>query len=492
LIKLLRNTRPLPIVRILSVSLTGACLAACAVGPDYHRPQFDTTENFKEAGDWKTSEPADALTRGPWWQIFNDDALNQLEVQIDISNENVKLAAAQFEQARALVAQARAGFWPTIAASLSGQRGAEGAPGEITNAAGAPVAGTGRVSTSYTAGVSGSWELDIWGKIRRTVESDRASAQASASALAAARLSAQAGLATDYFELRAQDQLQKLLDDTVVAETQSLKITESRYKFGVAARADVVSAETQLLSSQAQQVNAKIQRQILEHAVAVLLGKQPAEFSLAASAIRTDVPTVPAGVPSALLERRPDVAEVERNMAASNAQIGVAKSAYFPSLTLGASDDYTGGALGHLFQLSNRVWSVGPTLAETIVDGGLRRAQVAQARAAYRGTVATYRQTVLTGFQQVEDDIVTLRVLEQQSGIEDATVKAAREAEALTLNQYKAGTVPYSSVITAQTTRLSAEQTALAVLSSRLQASVALIAALGGGWDESMATAAVK
>jgi len=241
-----------------------------------------------------------------------------------------------------------------------------------------------------------------------------------------------------------------------------------------------------LLASQAQQVNAKIQRQILEHAVAVLVGKQPAVFSLEPAAMRSDVPTVPPGFPSTLLERRPDVAQAERKMAAANAQIGVATAAFFPSLTLSASDEYSSGSLSRLIRNSNRVWAVGPALAETLFDGGVRRAQVAEARAAYDGTVAGYRQTVLAGFQQVEDDIVMLRVLEQQSAIEDATVKAAREAEALVLNQYKAGTVPYSSVITAQTTRLSAEETALSVLSSRLQASVALIEALGGGWNASM------
>jgi NodT family efflux transporter outer membrane factor (OMF) lipoprotein len=326
--------------------------------------------------------------------------------------------------------------------------------------------------------------LDIWGQIRRTVESDRASAQASVAALAAATLSAQGELATDYFELRAQDELQRLLDDIVVAEQLSLKITESRYKFGVAAKADVVSAETQLLNSQAQQINAKIQRGILEHAIAVLIGEQPAAFSLAIAAMRSDVPTVPAGIPSTLLERRPDVAEAERKMAASNAQIGVATAAFFPSLILSGSDQYTSGTFSRLLNASNRVWAVGPQLAETIIDGGLRRAEVAQARAAYEANVATYRQTVLSGFEQVEDQIVTLRVLEQQAVVEDAAVAAAKEAEKLTLNQYKAGTVPYSSVITAQTTRLSSEETALSVLSSRLQASVTLIEALGGGWTE--------
>ncbi len=444
--------------------------AACAVGPDYDRPKTDAAPDYKEAADWKPSEPNDVLSRGPWWGIFNDDALSQLEVRIDISNENVKVAAAAFDQARALVSQARAGFWPTIDASVSRQRRATSvASPNITN----------------SAGISASWDLDIWGKIRRSTESNRASAQASAAALAAARLSAQAALATDYFELRAQDQLQKLLDDTVEGETQSLKITQNRYNFGVAARADVVSAQAQLLSSQAQQVNARIQRAVLEHAIAVLIGEQPATFTLAPAAMRADVPTVPAGIPSTLLERRPDVAEAERKVAAANAQIGVAKAAYFPDLTLSGSDDYTGSSMSHLIRASNRVWSIGPTLAETLFDGGLRRSQVAQARATHEGTVDTYRQTVLAAFQQVEDQIVTLRVLQQQASIEEAAVKAAREAETLTLNQYKAGTVPYSSVITAQTARLSTEQTALTVLSSRLQSSVALIEAVGGGWSAS-------
>ena len=446
-----------------------ALLASCAVGPDYQRPNFQTTENYKEQSDWKPTEPNDAMSRGPWWKIFKDEQLAALEAKIQISNENVKAAAAAVDQARALVAQARAGFWPTIAASVGPQRGA---------------IGTAPVHTTADATVSGNWTLDIWGQIRRTVESDRASAQASVAALAAATLSAQGELATDYFELRAQDELQRLLDDIVVAEQLSLQITESRYKFGVAAKADVVSAETQLLNSQAQQINARIQRGILEHAIAVLIGEQPAAFSLAIAAMRSDVPTVPAGIPSTLLERRPDVAEAERKMAASNAQIGVATAAFFPSLILSGSDQYTSGTFSRLLNASNRVWAVGPQLAETIIDGGLRRAEVAQARAAYEANVATYRQTVLSGFEQVEDQIVTLRVLEQQAVVEDAAVAAAKEAEKLTLNQYKAGTVPYSSVITAQTTRLSSEETALSVLSSRLQASVTLIEALGGGWTE--------
>jgi NodT family efflux transporter outer membrane factor (OMF) lipoprotein len=334
-------------------------------------------------------------------------------------------------------------------------------------------------------GLSANWNVDIWGQIRRTVESDRDAAQATEAQLAAARLAAQAELATDYFELRAQDQLQVILNDIVVAEQQSLKITENRYKVGVAAKADVVSAQTQLLSSQAQQVNAPLQRAILEHAIAVLVGQQPATFSVAVASLRTDVPTVPAGMPSALLERRPDVAQAERKMASANAQIGVAISAYFPSLTLAGSDDYEANTISRLIRAANRVWAIGPSIALSVFDAGLRRAEVAQARAAYQADVADYRQTVLAAFEQVEDEIVTLRVLEQQGTIEDDAVTKAKEAEVLTVNQYKAGTVPYSSVITAQTTRLAAEETALNVLSGRLQASVSLIEAVGGGWDAS-------
>jgi NodT family efflux transporter outer membrane factor (OMF) lipoprotein len=276
--------------------------------------------------------------------------------------------------------------------------------------------------------------------------------------------------------------LQVILNDIVAAEQQSLKITENRYRVGVAAKADVVSAQTQLLTSQSQQVNAPLQRALLEHSIAVLVGQQPANFSITSTAMRSDVPTVPAGVPSTLLERRPDVAQSERQVASANAQIGVAIAAFFPTLDITGSDDYRADTISRLIRTANNVWSVGPALALSVFDAGLRRAQVAQARAFHDQTVDNYRQTVLEALQQVEDDITTLRVLEQQAVIEEAAVKAAREAETLTLNQYKAGTVPYSSVITAQTTRLNAEETALSVLSSRLQASVAMIQALGGGW----------
>lgn len=452
----------------VALGLLSAILGGCAVGPDYRRPGIDVGAHYKETGTWRPSQPNDALNRGTWWSIYGDPVLDGLERQIAISNQNVRAAAAAVEQSRALVREARAGFWPTLTATAGRQR-------TTTLAAGS--------RTVDSAGLGVGWNLDIWGQIRRSTESSRASAQASIAALAAARLAAQVELASDYFALRAQDQLQSLYDDTVTAQKLSRQIAESRHHFGVAAKADVVSAQAQLLSSQSQQVNAGIQRALLEHAIAVLIGRPPSKFSLNRATMRAAVPTVPPGLPSALLERRPDVAEAERKMAAANAQIGVARAAFFPNLTLSGSEDYSAGILDKLFTASNRVWAFGPALAETLFAGGLHRAQEAAARAAYDASVDDYRQTVLAALQQVEDELATLRILEQQAVIEDAAVKAASEAERLTLNQYKAGTLPYSSVIAAQTTTLSSRETALNVLLNRLTASVALIDALGGGWN---------
>jgi NodT family efflux transporter outer membrane factor (OMF) lipoprotein len=395
--------------------------------------------------------------------------LNALEEQIDISNQNVKAAAAAVEEAKALVSEARAGYWPTVSVGVARSHSRQGPfPPQNANSA------SGKLT----------WPLDIWGQVRRSVENAKAAEQSNEATLASARLAAQAELALDYFELRGQDQLQILLNDIVKADELALQITQNRYRVGVAARADVVTAQTQLLSSQAQQTNLGIQRGTLEHAIAVLVGKQPAVLLVTQTALRTDVPTVPAGVPSELLERRPDIAEAERKVAAANAQIGIAKGAYFPSLSLSGTVGYAaGGAISELFRVPNQTWSVGPGLSQILFAGGLHRAQVAAAKAEWEMAVDTYRQTVLQGFQQVEDELVTLRVLEQQSVVEEKLVQAAREAEKLTLNQYKAGTVPYSSVITAQTTRLASEQSALAVFIDRLTASVTLIEALGGGWS---------
>jgi len=324
----------------------------------------------------------------------------------------------------------------------------------------------------------------VFGAVRRTVESNFSAAQSAAAAAAGTRLLEQATLASDYFQLRAQDELKRILDQTVDDEQKSLKITQNQYAVGVAAKADVVTAQTQLLASQAQQINAGILRATLEHAIAVLVGQIPSAFSIAAVAtMPTEVPTVPVGLPSTLLERRPDVAEAERKMQQENALIGVAIAAYFPSLTLAGAGSYQSSTLSNLFTASNRVWSFGPQLAMSLFDGGLRRAETAQARAVYDQSVDNYRQTVLTAFQQVEDDLATLRILQQQAGVEDETVKMAKEAERLVLNQYKAGTVPYSSVITAQNTTFTAEQTALSVLQTRFTTSIAMVEALGGGWS---------
>jgi NodT family efflux transporter outer membrane factor (OMF) lipoprotein len=454
------------------VALPCALVTACAIGPNYKRPEVPVTNaTFKEENGWKPTAPADALSRGPWWQIFNDQVLSDLEEQVDISNQNIKAAAAAVEESQALVREAQAGFFPTVTASIGRDRSRAGAaPAHYSNNVGGTV----------------EWPLDIWGQVRRSVESNKASLQANEAALASARLAAQASLASDYFQLRGQDQLQVLLDDIVKADQQALQITENRYRVGVAARADVVTAQTQLLSAQAQQVSVGIQRGTLEHAIAVLLGKQPSELSIAQVPIRTDVPTIPPGVPSELLQRRPDVADAERKVAAANAQIGVAVGAFFPSLTLSGSLQYaSSGPFHNLFNVPNQVWSVGPSFAETLFAGGLHRAQLAAARATWEQTVDAYRETVLEGFEQVEDELVTLRVLEQQSVVEEKLVAAAREAEKLTLNQYKAGTVPYSSVISAQTTRLQSETSALTVFVDRLTASVTLIEAVGGGWSAS-------
>jgi NodT family efflux transporter outer membrane factor (OMF) lipoprotein len=444
-------------------------LSACAIGPDYKRPPVDTAVGFKEAAGWKPTEPADALTRGPWWYIFNDPVLNDLEAQVDISNLNIKSQAAAVEQAQALVAEARAGYWPTVSVGASRAHSRTGPD---------------RPRNSNAVSGSVNWPLDIWGQVRRSVEGSKASEQSQEATLASARLAAQAELAIDYFELRGQDQLQVLLNDIVKADNLALQITQNRYRVGVAARADVVTAQTQLLTAKTEQVSVGVQRGLLEHAIAVLVGQQPAIFSITPTAIRTDVPTVPGGVPTELLERRPDIAEAERRVAAANAQIGVEEGAYFPSFSLTGTLEYAaGGAISNLFRVANQTWSVGPGVSQLLFAGGLHKAQVAAARAGWEASVDDYRQTVLQGFQQVEDELVSLRVLEQQSVLEEQLVQASREAEKLTLNQYKAGTVPYSTVILAQTTRLQSETSALTVFVNRLTASVTLIEALGGGWS---------
>lgn len=453
----------------------GAYLAcACTVGPDYRRPDADVPTAFKELppDGWKPGQPQELSDRGAWWSIYEDPVLDNLERQIDISNQTLKISEAAYRQSVAVLSAARATFFPDLSLGAAATRA------RTITSLGNPV-----TQNDFSIGPSASWEPDLWGRVRRTVESDAANAQASAADLASARLSAQSQLAQNYFELRIADELKRLLDATVAAYQRTLDITRNRYSVGVAAKSDVVTAQTQLENTVAAEINVEAQRAPLEHAIAVLIGKTPAEFSLAPAPLSGSVPAIPYGVPSTLLERRPDIAAAERQLAAANAQIGVAISAYFPTLTLSASAGYESSTLSKLLDASNRIWSVGPQLAVTLFDAGAHSAQVANARAAYDGTVANYRQSVLIGIQQVEDNLATLRVLAHQAEVQSRAVDLARQAEQLTLNSYKAGVLDYTSVVQAQATALSSEQSALAIRQSRLTASVSLIEALGGGWS---------
>jgi NodT family efflux transporter outer membrane factor (OMF) lipoprotein len=414
--------------------------------------------------------------------VFNDPQLDALLGQVEVSNQTIKAAEARVREARALTQQAQAAYFPIVTANASATRGGGRATiGGSTDVSGGGVGGA--VRNSYNVSLDVNWEIDLWGRVRRTVEAGEATAQASVADLEAAKLSAQAQLAEDYFLLRAQDAQIRLLNDTVDAYQKSLQLTRNQYAVGVAARADVAQAETQLKSTQAQALDAGVQRAQLEHAIAVLLGKAPANFSIAPEAVATTFPPIPLGLPSELLERRPDIAAAERRTAAANAQVGVAEAAFFPSVTLSATGGFQSSVLSQLFTLPSRYWSLGPALAATIFDAGLRRAQTAQAMATYDENVANYRQTVLAGFQEVEDNLAALRILEQEAAVQDEAVKSARESLTITLNQYRAGTANYLAVVVAQAVALSNERTALTILGRRLTASVTLTKALGGGWD---------
>jgi NodT family efflux transporter outer membrane factor (OMF) lipoprotein len=455
--------------------------AACTLGPNYARPAVEAPAAYKEAQGWKPAQPRDNEPRGNWWSVFNDPQLDALASQVEVSNQTIKAAEARVREARALTQQAQAALFPIVTANASATRsGGRGGTGSNVDNAGGQGGGP---RNNFNVALDVNWELDLWGRVRRTIEAGEATAQASVADLEAAKLSAQAQLAEDYFLLRVQDAQIRLLNDTVDAYQKSLKLTQNQYAVGVAARADVAQAETQLKSTQAQALDAGVQRVQLEHAIAVLLGKPPADFSIAAEAVATTFPPIPPGLPSELLERRPDIAAAERRAAAANAQVGVAEAAFFPSLTLSATGGFQSSVLSQLFSLPSRYWSLGPALAQTIFDAGLRRAQTAQAMATYDENVASYRQTVLAGFQEVEDNLAALRILEQEALVQDEAVKSARESLTITLNQYRAGTANYLAVVVAQATALSNERAALAILARRQTASVTLIKALGGGWD---------
>jgi NodT family efflux transporter outer membrane factor (OMF) lipoprotein len=458
------------------VALAGAMtLSACTVGPDYQKPPAPTPDSYKEIDGWKPAKPAVAASGEAWWAIYNDPVLDGLERQVDISNQNLKQAEASYRQAVAIVDEARAGYYPTVSLDGSGTR----SQNNLTNGGNT----TRIIANSFSASGGVSWAPDLWGRIRRTVESNVATAQADAADIASARLSAQATLATDYFELRVDDELARVFEETIKAYQDALRITQNQLNAGTAAQTDVITAETQLEGAQAQYINIGVQRAQLEHAIAVLTGKPPSALSITVAKLDRGIPVIPAGAPSTLLERRPDVAIAERQMASANAQIGVAVAAYYPDITLSASAGFANSMLQNLFNAASTVWSFGPSLSETVYDAGLRDAQVAAARASYDGTVANYREVVLTAFQQVEDELAALRILEQQAVVEDKAVRDAREAVRLTLNQYQQGTVAYTSVVTEQAIALGDEEAVLNILSSRLVASVTLVEALGGGWN---------
>src|SRR6516165_3314404 len=460
------------------VGVVAVFMSSCTVGPDYQRPDAPVPAQYKEAG-WKVGEPLDAIDRGAWWSVYEDPLLDDLEKQIDISNQNLKAAAAAFEQAEWIVAQARAAFFPTVDLNASAQRSRTGGGSISSTGAGR----SGFTSSSFSTSASASWVPDLWGKIRRTVEGDVASAQASAGDLASARLSAQGTLASDYLQLRVADELKRLFDAAASYYAESLRITRNQYQSGTADQSAVSQAEAQLESTQSQAIAVGVTRAQLEHAIAVLIGKPPAEFSIPPTEAMIAVPAIPAEMPSALLERRPDIAASERLMASANAQIGVAVAAFYPDITLSADFGTSALTLNRLLATTSRFWSFGSSLVQTVFDAGARSAQVEQARAVFDQDVANYRQTVLTAFQQVEDQLAALRILAQQAEVQDKAVAAAFEAARIINNQYLAGTVAYTSVVVADQTALTNAETAVNIRQSRLIASAALIQALGGGWD---------
>ncbi|KND61465.1 RND efflux system, outer membrane lipoprotein, NodT family [Candidatus Burkholderia verschuerenii] len=467
--------------RLSAFALT-ALVAGCAVGPDYQRPATPIPATYNEAPEgWKVAQPADQADRGNWWSIYGDARLNDLENQLNQSNQTIAQYAAAYRQARALVGEARAAYFPTVGASASATRSGTGAGNRSTSSS--SFGQQGSINNQYSLSLDASWEPDLWGNVRRQVAEQKAGQQSAAADLANARLSAQATLAQTYFQMRALDAQQKLLDDTVQAYQQSLKLTQNQYAQGIVARSDVIQAQTQLQSAQASAIDNGVARAQYEHAIAVLVGEAASTFSIPPIPLDATPPTVPAQLPSAILERRPDIASAERKAAAANEQIGVEIAAFFPTLTISAQGGFESSIFSQLLRAPSRFWTLGPSLAATIFDGGLRAARTDAARAAYDQNVATYRQTVLTGFQDLEDNLASLRILEKEIVVQEHAVASAQQALAIINNQYKAGTVAYISVLTAQTTAFTAEQKLANIAGQRMVSSVGLVKALGGGWD---------
>ncbi len=466
------------LMMLIILILCPMLLTACTIGPDYVRPTPVETmpTAYKQLEGWKLAQPQDDQLTERWWEIYQDPVLNSLLEQVAVSNFNVAAAAARFRQARAQVQAARAGYFPTVsigaAASRSQQSGSIGARTSETSP-----------TSNFLLPLDLSWELDLWGRVKREVESSQASFQASAADLAAVTLSIQAELASNYFQLCVLDAQLQLLEATTEVYKKSLELTNHRHAAGFALKTDTLQAETQLKGAEAQVFDIRLQRIQLEHAIALLIGKPPEAFSLPSTALTTAIPAIPTGLPSELLERRPDIASAERRVAVANAQIGLAKAAYYPTVRLSATAGYEASQLSNLLNWPSRFWAIGPALSETLVDGGLRSALSEQALAAYDETVANYREAVLTGFREVEDNLAALSILEQQAQVRNQALKAARQVVTITTSQYKAGTVTYLNVLVVQAIALANERIALDLIGRQLTASVLLVKALGGGWQ---------
>jgi len=462
-------------------------LCACNMAPAYHRPTTPLPPAFKEAPGWAAAAPADAVAKGQWWLLFNDPVLNDLEARVSVNNQNVIAAAAAYAQARATVRELRASLLPTIDLSGSATRaGSFGNVAPIINTTGTSTGGNGRSGSStvtrYSLSLGASWEPDLWGRLGNGVRQEQALASASQADLDNATLSAQGELAVNYVQLRGLEQQKAILDATVAAYERALTITNNRYNQGVVARVDVLQAQSQLMTARANAADLVRQRSLLEHAIAVLIGENPSQFVLPEQPWNRTVPDVPATLPSILLQRRPDIAGAERRVAAANAAIGIQRAAFFPTLNLSGDLGANGSTLGTLFTAASSIWSLGAQTALTLLDFGARSARVKEARAAYEQTVANYRQTVLTAFQQVEDELAASRVLAYVGAQRASAAEAANRVEQLTQNQYLAGQIAYSDVITAQTTALSARQSEAQTIVDRQVAAITLIQAIGGSW----------
>ncbi|MFJ3451036.1 efflux transporter outer membrane subunit [Pseudomonas sichuanensis] len=471
--------------RLVGAGLCVAMLSACTLSPDYHRPELSTPAQFKQAEGWTQAKPSDAIARSAWWEIYGDAQLNTLVEELNRSNQTVAQSAAQYRQAQALVRSSRASLFPSLDLSVGKTRSAQGTGSSSSSLSN----NSSGIRDTYNAQLGVSWEIDLWGKLRETLNANEASAQASLADLAAIRLSQQSELVQNYLQLRVIDAQKRLLEATVAAYARSLKMNENQYRAGVAGPDAVAQARTQLKSTQADLIDLAWQRAQYENAIAVLMGKAPADFALAATEAIPALPDIPLALPSQLLERRPDIASAERKVMAANSNIGVSRAAYFPDLSLSMSGGYSSSSFNNWIELPNRYWSVGPQLALTLFDAGKRSAEVDRTVAVYDQTVAQYRQTVLDGFKEVENFLVQLKVYGDEAVVRQEALDAARESLRLTENQYKAGLIGYLDVVSVQTTALSNERSVLTLLQGRLLASVQLIAALGGGWDEQQALA---